>query len=66
MLSVCDDILLEDMDKEEELDLFIDESFQESIDTLFGYDGENTMSYDKNHGLLFPQPMTRYIMEDEL
>ena len=40
MISVCDDILLEDMESQDFMDTFIDQSFHEAIDTLFGYAGE--------------------------
>ena len=49
MISVCDDILLEDMESQDFMDTFIDQSFHEAIDTLFGYDGENNYTYDSKH-----------------
>ena len=66
MLSVCEDVLLDDMMREDEMELFVDDSFHEAVDTLLGYDGLNTASMDVNNGLLFPQPMKKYTIAGEV
>ena len=64
MISVCDDILLEDMESQDFMDTFIDQSFHEAIDTLFGYDGENNYTYDSSHNILFPPPIKNIVVEE--
>ena len=64
MISVCADILLEDMESQDFMDTFIDQSFHEAIDTLFGYDGENNYTYDSSHNMLFPPPIKNIVVEE--
>ena len=59
MSLAVDQYLLEQMRKEDDLDLMLDTDISGNvIDHLCGWD-EETQTFERNQGMLFPQPIRK-------